>query len=316
MSSFLQSIRAESPECLKPSLGVRPAKAAPRHRRRASLSQQTIDHLITILLRDMSRGLLDLPALPDVAHRVRRLVEDDQTSVAQVAMFLSLDPALSARLLHIANSALYRGIVPIRHLLSAVARLGMEIVRNLVTSMVVLQLFRTRSPTLQQRIQLLWSHSIEVAAVANLLARQFTRLDAEEAMLAGLLHDIGVLPLISRAERYAELCDNPSALERVIDALHCAIGRRILMTWNFHPDLVAVATEHGNLKRESATIDYVDVVMIANLCSHGGNEYGSSGVDIEQLPAYRKLGLSKDALAGIMEESAGFIAEIRGFLQD
>ena len=315
MSSFLQAIRAESPECLKLSLGVRPAKAAPHRRRPATLSQQTIDHLIAILLRDMKRGLLDLPILPDVAQRVRRLVEDDQTSVAQIAMFLSLDPALSARLLHVANSALYRGIVPIRHLLSAVARLGMGIVRNLVTSMVVLQLFRTRSPALQERIQLLWSHSIEVAAVANLLARQFTRLDAEEAMLAGLLHDIGVLPLISRAERYPELRDNPSALERVIDTLHSAIGRRILMTWNFHPDLVAVATEHGNLKRESAIIDYVDVVMIADLCSYARNEHGSGGVAIEQLAAYRKLGLGKDALAGVMEESDGVIAEIRGFLQ-
>ena len=119
----------------------------------------------------------------------------------------------------------------------------MEIVRNLVTSMVVLQLFRTHSPALQERIQLLWSHSIKVAAVANLLARQFTRLDAQEAMLAGLLHD------------------NPSALEHVIDVLHSAIGRRILITWNLQPDLAAVATAHGNLKRESTTIDYVDVVM-------------------------------------------------------
>ena len=80
------------------------------------------------------------------------------------------------------------------------------------------------------------------------------------------------------------------------------------MTWKFHPDLVAVATAHGNLKRESATIDYVDVVMIADLCSHAGNEHGSSGVDIEQLPAYRKLGLGKGALAGV-------ITEIRGCLQ-
>ncbi len=135
-------------------------------------------------------------------------------------------------------------------------------------------------------------------------------------MLAGPLHNIGVLPLISRAKRYPEFRDNPSALERVIDVLHSAIGRRISMTWNFHPDLVAVATAHGNLKRESTTIDYVDVVMIADLCSHTGNEHGSSGVDIEQLPAYRKLALSKAALAGVMEKSDGFIAEIRGFLQD
>ena len=86
----MQTIRAESPECLRLSLGVRPTKAAPHHRRLASLSPQPIDHLIAILLRDMKRGLLDLPVLPDVAHRVRRLVEDDQTSVAQVAIFLTL----------------------------------------------------------------------------------------------------------------------------------------------------------------------------------------------------------------------------------
>lgn len=294
MSSFSQTIRAESPDCLKLSLGIHPAKTAPHHRRRAPLSQQTIDHLIAILLRDMKRGLLDLPTLPDVAQRVRRLVDDDQTSVAQVAMFLSLDPALSARLLHVANSALYRGIV---------------------TSMVVLRLFRTRSPALQRRIRRLWSHSIEVAAVANVLARQFTRLDPEEAMLAGLLHDIGALPLISRAERYPALRDNPNALERVIDVLHPTIGRRILMAWNFHPDLVAVATEHANLKPNSAVTDYVDVVVIADLCSRAANEPGLDGIDLKQLPAYGKLRLNPAALASVMQESDNVIAEIRDFLK-
>ena len=93
MSNFSQTIRAESPECLRLSLGIHPAKAAPHPYRRAALSQQTIDHLVATLLQDMKRGLLDLPTLPDVAQRVRRLVEDEQTSVAQIAMFLSLDPA-------------------------------------------------------------------------------------------------------------------------------------------------------------------------------------------------------------------------------
>lgn len=107
---------------------------------------------------------------------------------------------------------------------------------------------------------------------------------------------LSVLPLVGRDERYPELRDNPSTLEHVINVPHSTIGRWILMAWNFHPDLAAVATEHENLKRESAMIDYVDVVSIANLRNRTRSQHGFGGVDIKRLPAHCKLGLGKGHL--------------------
>lgn len=94
----------------------------------------------------MKRGLLDLPTLPEVALRVHRLVEDEPTSIAQIAMLLSLDPALSARLLQVANSPLYRGSETTENIKMAVTRLGNDVVRNLVTSLVMQQLFHSSFP--------------------------------------------------------------------------------------------------------------------------------------------------------------------------
>jgi HD-like signal output (HDOD) protein len=177
-------------------------------------------------------------------------------------------------------------------------------------------LFQSRFPALRERMRLLWSHSSHVAAISHVLAKRYTRLKPDEAMLAGLVHDIGKLPIIAKAENFPKLATNEPALDGIIERLHPPLGKAILETWHFVPALTAVAAEHENLARDSERIDYTDVVIVANLHSYLGKEHPHAKADWSQVPALNKLGLDAEASVLMMEEAREEIRAIRKLLTD
>jgi len=275
---------------------------------------ETSDRFVSVILKDVKHNCLKLPSLPEIAMRVRRTVEDEDSTAAQIAKLVGVDAALSARLLRVANSSMYRGDRPIENLQTAVARLGGKVIRSLVSSLVVQQLYQSPSSAVLQRMKELWSHSIEVAAMSHLLAARFTSLDPEQAMLAGLLHDIGGLPILSRAEDFPEILAEPRLLEEALDKLHVVIGKLILERWNFPADIVAAVAEHEDLSRYTATVDYVDIVQVANLHSYIGKPHRLAHVNFGDVPAFAKLGLTPDQSMSAIEEAKAGIAEMRSLL--
>ena len=221
------------------------------------------------LIEDLENGSLQLPTLPEVALRVRDVVDDENASANQIADIIAQDAALSARLLQVANSPLYRGRQEIDRLSMVVSRLGNKLVRNLVTSQVMKQMFQATNEMVDQRLRGIWEHSVQVAAIARVLAGNTPGVMPDQAMLAGLLHDIGTLPILYRAEERDELLDTPGLLDELIARLHTRIGGAILKHWKFPDMLVAVAAEHEDLERDHAgPADLIDVVQVANLQSH------------------------------------------------
>ncbi|HHO68806.1 MAG TPA: HDOD domain-containing protein, partial [Gammaproteobacteria bacterium] len=213
------------------------------------------------LIHDLESGELQLPTLPEVALRVRDAVEDEDATANRIAEIIAMDAALSARLIHVANSPLYRGRKEIDRLPMVVSRLGNSLVRSLVTSQVMKQMFQATSDAVDQRLRGVWEHSVQVAAIARALAAQFTKVAPDQAMLAGLLHDIGVLPVLYRAEERDELLEDTDLLDDLIKELHGCIGAAILRHWKFPDSLVAVAAEHENLQRShDGPADLIDVV--------------------------------------------------------
>jgi len=275
---------------------------------------ETSDRFVSVILKDVKHNCLKLPSLPEIAMRVRRTVEDEDSTAAQIAKLVGVDAALSARLLRVANSSMYRGDRPIENLQTAVARLGGKVIRSLVSSLVVQQLYQSPPLAVRQRMKELWSHSIEVAAMSHLLAARFTSLDPEQAMLAGLLHDIGGLPILSRAEDFPEILAEPRLLEEALDKLHVVIGKLILERWNFPADIVAAVAEHEDLSRYTATVDYVDIVQVANLHSYIGKPHRLAHVNFGDVPAFAKLGLTPDQSMSAIEEAKAGIAEMRSLL--
>lgn len=264
-------------------------------------------------LEDLNRNRVVLPTLPEVAVQVRKLVNDPSSNTKKVARLINTDPALTARLLKVVNSPLYRGQEKIDNIQSAVTRLGAGQVRNLVTTLVMQQLYQSKGTQLtKQRLKMLWAHSAKVATLSYVMARRFTRLLPDQAMLAGLIHDIGVLPILRRAEAYPQLANDSEALEEVINHLHTVIGPMILDEWGFAPEMIAVAGQHEDLWRnDGPEIGYVDIVIVANLHSYLGTHHPLTKVDWSKIPAFSKLGLTPEETFRTLEDARDELSEVR-----
>ena len=253
------------------------------------------DVCVNELLDDLESGQRQLPTLPEVALRVREVVDDENASAGQIADIIAQDAALSARLIQVGNSPLYRGRQEIDRLPMVIARLGNKLVRNLVTSQVMKQMFQATNDIIDQRLRAVWEHSVQVAAIARALAGQCPGVLPDQAMLAGLIHDIGTLPILYRAEERDELLDTPELLDQLIARLHTRIGGAILKHWKFPDALVAVAAEHEDLNRShDGPADLVDVVQVANLQSHIDNNHVLGQADWTRISSFHRLGLDVD----------------------
>lgn len=269
------------------------------------------DRLYSIILNDLENGTLILPTLPEVALKVRDVVDDPNASAFQLSEVITTDAALSARLLKVANSALYRGRVPVESVQMAIARLGLTMVRNLVTSLVMEQMFQPTSSGMDSRLRDLWEHSTKVAAISQVLANKQTGIRTDEAMLAGLIHDIGVLPILMRAEDYPELMKDNNRLDVLIENLHARIGAAILRDWQFSDTMVNVAAEHENLNYNSGPEgpDLVDVVQVANLQSYFDTDKALDPHERTRVMSFEKLGVDTGLSVVELDENSEEYAE-------
>ncbi|MBW6476886.1 MAG: HDOD domain-containing protein [Chromatiales bacterium] len=278
------------------------------------MSMDIAKEFLQELLKELDNKTLVLPTLPEVALRVRDAVDDEDASINDISKVIATDAALGARLIQVANSPLMRASQEIESLDMAVNRLGLKLVRDMVISMVMEQMFQATSELTDKKLREIWEHSTLVAAISHTLAAQFTKLSPQQALLAGLVHDIGALPILTRAEDYPQLLENETALDRIIEKLHSKIGYAILKAWNFPAELVKVPLEHENLQRDSEQVDYVDIVTVANLQSYMGTDHPMAKLDWSKVPAFAKLGLNPEINVVEMEETAEDIKEAQRLL--
>jgi HD-like signal output (HDOD) protein len=276
-------------------------------------SSMNVDKFIAELLDDLKSNQLELPVLPQVAVKVSRIVDNPTARAKDLAQVIGADPALSARILQVANSPLMRGNHKIDNLQVALTRMGNTMVRNIVTTFMVRHLFRTENPSLQKRMGDLWNHSAHVAAISHVLATHFSALKAEEAILAGVLHDIGKLPILAKARKLPFNKENEKSLDMVLDRLHPALGKAILMAWRLDSAIVNAAAEHENIYRDSKILDYTDIVIVANIHSHLGKR-DTKGAQLDKIPALKKLKLDPESSIAVLEEAHNEIMEIEKLL--
>jgi HD-like signal output (HDOD) protein len=265
--------------------------------------QDFLDHVQT----ELAANRLILPTLPDVALRVRDAVAKGDTSAHDLADMITTDTALSARLIQVANSPLYRGASEIKNIQMAVTRLGNSTIRTLITSLVMQQMFSPKTKLLEHYFRTIWEKGVNVSAISRALATFVPHLNSDEAMLAGLIHQIGKLPILTLVEHIPEFRDSPSRLDKLLEKAHPHVGKLIMDTWNFPEELKPVASEYVDFQRDSGPkADYVDVVQVAFLQSIVGTDHPACRVDWSTVPAFAKLGLHPDAeileIEGVSDE--------------
>lgn len=244
------------------------------------------------LLNDLNNGTLALPTLPEVALHVRDVVDDPEASATDLSEVIITDAALATRLLKVANSPLYRGRVEVDTIQMAVSRLGLKLVRSLVSCLVMKQMFQATSRNLDDRLHNLWEHTTDVSAICQVLARKHATIKSDVAMLAGLIHEIGILPILMKADEKPEILKDTAALNAVIENIHVAVGAQILRSWRFPESLVTAVAEQNNLTRDSENgPDIVDIVQVARLQSSINTDGALSEEELKKVPAFKKLGV-------------------------
>ncbi len=250
---------------------------------------------------------LVLPTLPEVALKIREAVESDKTSAQQIAETLTQDASLSARLIQVANSPLYRTRNPIDDLQMAVTRLGIRLVRDLVISLAMKQIYQATSDVLDHHFRNSWNAAVEVAAICRMLATTIPGIHPEQALLAGLIHNIGSLPILVMAEDDDELFQNSDALEEVIWELQGRVGALILKTWNFPEHMIEVVREcHNFTYKHDGGPAFVDVVQVA-LLQGGHVDEKHAPEDWSLVPAFGKLGMDTEINVIEIEENQELI---------
>ncbi len=279
------------------------------------MSVELKNHVLMKLVDELENDKLVLPSLPEVALKVRDTLDDENSNARDVAKIISTDAALSTRLIGVANSPLLRGSKHIDSVDMAVARMGNTIVKNTVNSLIIQQIFQPTTEITDRLFHTFWEHSTEVAAISQALAG-FARLKPDQAMLAGLVHDIGALPIIKYAEDIPELLKNETVLLEVIAELHTIIGTALLSKWEFPQDIINAAAQHEDLERtHDGAADLVDVVTAANLQSYFGKEHRHASVDWSTVPAFAILGLDTDVSVIDMDNSGEAIREVADALR-
>ncbi len=250
----------------------------------------------------IAKDQLTLPTLPEVALKIREAAQDPDADAVRLTRVIENDAAISARLIKVANSPLMRASRPITDLKMAIARLGVTYTCNLATGMAMEQMFQATNHLVDELMRETWTKSTEVAGIAHVLCKAYTRLKPDQATLGGLVHKIGVLPILTYAENKPALLRSRETLRAVVDELHPEIGDKILAAWSFQPELANIPTEHMNFARRPAQVDYADVVLVANLQSYLGSDNPLAQMDWSQISAFERVGLSTEVNAMEIED--------------
>lgn len=195
------------------------------------------------LIAAIENNKLKLPSQPEVVVRIRECVENPQTTIDQVSQLINHDPALAAKFIQVANSPALRGSVLIESLPHAVSRLGLAFVSQMATAFAMEQIFQATNETIDKLMYETWSYSTYVAAYAHAISKHISSMSAEKAALAGLMHQIGTLPILSYAQDDDALLQNQNLLLQTVKDHHWKLSSHILQHWHFPEEIVALPLE-------------------------------------------------------------------------
>ena len=254
---------------------------------------------------ELEAGRLILPTLPEVATRIGHIVSREDVDAGAVAAEIAKDPAMASRMIWVANSAALRGVGPaVGSLRQAVTRMGFDLTRVLVNQMVLEQLFSARTPVLRKIMRDTWTRSVEVAALAQVLAAG-AALSPETGLLAGLIHRVGMLPIVKLLDQHPSMVPDEATTRDVLGRLHASVANLLLKSWDFPPELLDVpGLAFDYTRQHSGPVDYADVVSVANLLTAPEPERRTA-VERQPVPALARLGINPEAET---VEAAGLLA--------
>jgi HD-like signal output (HDOD) protein len=281
------------------------------------VSSEAAFTFVSELAREVSGARIELPSFPDVAVRVRKVLADENVSNEQIARVVSSDAGLAARVFTLANSAaLSRGGRQVTDMKTAVNRIGHNNVRTAAVSFAIAQLRRANElKHIATELEQLWQEATLTAALAHAVASR-ARLNADEAMLAGLMHNVGKIYILARAHKFDALFRDKRALEQVIRDWHANVGRAIVENWQFPERIADAIGDHENADRQVTAGDLTDVLTVAVMMSVFMDKDADLELNMQGVQAFWRLQLDNEKCMSIIRDCREEITALRSALGD
>ena len=248
------------------------------------------------IARELSSGSVLFPTCFDAALRLRKELQNPDLPIPRMVKVVALEPLVATRLMQMAGSVLYSPDgTPARDLQAAIHRLGVELVRTSALAIAMSQLLRAKETAVfGDFAKALWGHSIRTAAATRLLAQTYTRINPDQALLAGLVHDLGAFYMLYRAAQYEELRVRPGTVKHVMLQWHEGIGVSLLSALGLPEDIVNAVTDHDQPRSLPDPLRTLgDLVYVGNLLAGSHLEWFGQDAGIEaaggQVDAVRSL---------------------------
>lgn len=274
-------------------------------------------------LKEYVQRIKNLPTIPMIAQEILGVVTKDMTSVSKLEKIVENDPAISAKILGLANSAFFGVSTPARTLNSAIMRVGFDNVKNIalgISLMTVLGNGRQGTSIDYKRI---FNHSITVGFVARIIAKKLKMSTSEEILMNGLLHDIGFLVLnrffpdnylkvLNIFEKGTPLLD---AEKEVLDFTHADIGSWLAEQWKLPGNVIDSTLYHHSPSLAKKNVKQIAIIHLADFMASSNILSATEKNPDYPLDesAFEILGISEDSLRKIEAEVSGLSFSVESF---
>lgn len=266
------------------------------------------------LAAELSGGKVELPGFPDIAARVQQVLADENVTTDRVVKVIGAEPVLSAQLLNISNSvALNPSGRLVTDLRTAVARVGLNTVRTATLAFAVRQLRAAEAlKPIAKQLNALWQRNVLVASLCYVVARRRSQVNADTALLTGLLQGVGRLYIMTRAVRHPALFSNPSSYQLIERDWHLSIGTALLANWGISTEIITAVRDSEDYAREPKdAVSLTDIVVAANMIAIHSDQPEFLEARLATVRAISRLELTRQACETLVSESAEEIAALR-----
>ena len=267
---------------------------------------------LSALAKQLSRGPLDLPSFPNVVIRIREAFKNPDISTDRTVTLVGSEPLLAARLIKTANSVAFnptgRRVTELR---TAVTRLGQQVIQGATVAFAIQQMKdEPRLRSIAQPLSELWKNSIAVASLCQVIAQR-TKVNPEEAFLAGLLHGIGRLYIFVQAVTSSNSVREQLATPEFVADWHPSIGKAVLENWQVGEAIAQAVNDQNDVDRTRRDPDLTDVLIVSIFLAKILPEKAPRVIRIGDFESFRRVGLTAGDCAVVLRQSEYQLASLQ-----
>jgi HD-like signal output (HDOD) protein len=269
---------------------------------------------VQALASELSGGKIELPGFPHIVMRIQKVLADENADSGRIVRVLGGEPVLASQIVLMSNSAaLNPSGNRIADLRAAVSRVGLDTVRSATVAFAMKQL---RDAPLLKGLETplgeLWQRFVLVASLSCVIARRLTNINADTALLAGLLQGMGRLYILTRASKHRELFADQENYQAIEQDWHLSIAAALLENWGIAEEIVQAIHESENFERDArGPVTLTDVLSVGIILADHHNQPQALNAQVHCAKPLQRLKLDAAACEAFIAESAADIESLR-----